>query len=180
MPRIFGDRVTMAAVAVSTLQGMRFYHDGQFEGRRTHLPVQLGVQLDEPRDERLAAFYGRLLRAVNEPIFHSGDWRLCDVTPLDDSSRNLAAWRWKDPSGLRVVVVNLGSTMAQGQVDVEDDLPAAGDTVVFEDQLAGNRYRWSRSDLVGRGLYVRLDPGQAHLFAVSASAAQNRVERPDR
>src|SRR5207302_3088107 len=40
---VFEDRVTAAAVVMSTVQGMRFYYDGQFEGRRVHVPVQLGA-----------------------------------------------------------------------------------------------------------------------------------------
>src|SRR6476469_5466913 len=52
-----GDRVRAAAVVVSTIPGLRFYHDGQFEGRRSRLPVQLGVMPDEPVDAALQSFY---------------------------------------------------------------------------------------------------------------------------
>ena len=33
---------------MSTIQGLRFYYDGQFEGRRVRLPVQLGRMPDDP------------------------------------------------------------------------------------------------------------------------------------
>jgi hypothetical protein len=46
-----------AAVAMSTLQGARLYHDGQLEGRRTRIPVFLGRGPDEPPDGDLRAFY---------------------------------------------------------------------------------------------------------------------------
>ena len=55
----FGDRARAAAVAVGTLPGLRFYHDGQFEGRRVRLPVQLGVMPEEPVDAELQTFYRR-------------------------------------------------------------------------------------------------------------------------
>src|SRR5439155_3150252 len=53
----FGRRVRAAAVTMSTLPGLRFYHDGQWEGRRARLPVQLGDRADEPVDAHLLDFY---------------------------------------------------------------------------------------------------------------------------
>jgi hypothetical protein len=53
-----------AAVVMSTLQGARLYHDGQLEGFRTYLPIQLGRQPDEAPDRDLRMFYGRLLDAA--------------------------------------------------------------------------------------------------------------------
>src|SRR5208283_3377721 len=66
-----------AAVTVSTLTGARLFHEGQFEGRKVRLPVFLGRGPDEPTDESLQAFYGRLLAAINAPVFRDGQWRLC-------------------------------------------------------------------------------------------------------
>ena len=42
-----------AAIVMSTLQGARLYYDGQFEGRRVHLPVFLDRETEEPVDEEL-------------------------------------------------------------------------------------------------------------------------------
>ncbi len=42
------ERARAAATIISTIPGMRLYHDGQFEGRRLRLPVQLGREPDEP------------------------------------------------------------------------------------------------------------------------------------
>ena len=89
----FGDRVMSAAVVVSTVPGMRFYHDGQFEGRTARLPVQLGVMADEPVDDRLLAFYRRLLEVVDAPVFHSGEWRLLDISPAGDDRQTRASSR---------------------------------------------------------------------------------------
>jgi hypothetical protein len=165
----FGTRARVAAVAMATLPGLRFYHDGQFEGRRAHQPVQLGAFGREPSNEALAAFYRRLLAAVNQPIFHAGEWRLCGIDRCDDTTRHLVAWRWRLADDLRVVVVNLGTAGAQGLVDVRGDLPP-GDAFTFIDAIDENRYRWLRRDLDAAGLYVRLAPGQAHLFSVAGAA----------
>jgi len=163
----FGDRVMPAAVVVSTLPGLRFFHDGQLEGRRARLPVQLGVTPDEPVSDRLRAFYDRLLATVSTDVFHDGEWHLLDVAPAgDESHEQLLAWRWKLDDELRVVAVNLGDGPAQGHVRLNGDLSAAVEIFTFEDLLSGNRYPWTRGALESSGgLYVHLERGQSHIFA---------------
>jgi hypothetical protein len=169
----FGDRVRAAAVVVSTLPGLRFFHQGQFEGRTLCLPVQLGRSSDEPPNEDLQRFYERLLGAVKDDVFHSGEWRLLEVHPAGDgSTSDLLAWQWLgdgDIRGeLRIVVVNLGGGTAQGQVQLSSEVPGdpRDDAIVFEDQLDGRQYPWSRSALNQSGLYVKLEKGAAHILRV--------------
>jgi hypothetical protein len=166
----FGARVEVAAVVMSTLPGMRFYYDGQFEAQRVHAPVQIGVVCDQPTasgDARIVEAYRRLLDIVDAPVFHEGDWRLCEITTGDGASQELIAWRWRAGGELRLVVVCLGSHTAHGHVDVASELPA-GEAFVFEDLLDGRRYPRSRADLAAGGLYVRLDAGRAHIFKILA------------
>ena len=122
-----------------------------------------------PSTSALAAFYERLLRLANDPLLHTGEWRLLEVREIDHTSAQVIAWRWKDEAGdLRIIVVNPGDHAAQGRVDVVDDLPEGpeGDEVGFQDLLDGRTYSWSRADLIDRGLHVMLERGQAHVFAV--------------
>ena len=165
----FGDRVRAAAVVVSTLPGLRFFCQGQFEGRTKHLPVQLGRWADEPANEELLRFYARLLKAIDDDVFHAGEWRLLDMHPAGDgSSDDLLAWRWIRDDEVRIVIVNLGGGTAQGLVRLSSDLPgdARDDAVVFEDQLDGQRYPWSRNAVNHNGLYVKLAKGAAHIFRI--------------
>ena len=86
-----------AAVVMSTLQGARLYHDGQLQGLRTRLPVQLGRGTDEPPDGDLEDFYRRLLRAIADARLRSGDWGLCECerwSDEDGSYQQLVAWCW--------------------------------------------------------------------------------------
>ncbi|HEX7961532.1 MAG TPA: alpha-amylase family glycosyl hydrolase, partial [Terriglobales bacterium] len=44
----FENRLPAAAVLMSTLPGMHFYHEGQFDGRKRRIPVQLSRAAEEP------------------------------------------------------------------------------------------------------------------------------------
>ena len=107
-----------AAVAMSTLQGARLYHDGQLDGRRTRIPVFLGRGPDEPPDSDLRAFYARLLRAVDEADLRDGDWRLCDCEgwPDNDSPAGWSRGAGRPAGSRHLVVVNLSDAPAQARV----------------------------------------------------------------
>jgi hypothetical protein len=164
----FGARLPAAAVTMSTIPGMRFCFDGQFEGLRIRLPVQLGQDPGEPHDRRISRFYDRLLPIADASIFHDGEWSLATITGLNASSADLAAWWWKHQSDQRLVVVNLGATVADARVQAADNLPEGSDDVVFDDVLNDERYVRNRIELIEQGLYVRLEGGQAHIFSVSS------------
>jgi hypothetical protein len=154
---------------MSTLPGLRFFYQGQFEGRTTRLPVQLGRCSDEPPNQDLWHFYKRLLASADDDLLHSGEWRLLDVHPAGDGSyADLVAWRWTSDTGIRIVAVNLGCGSAQGLMYISADLPdnANGDAMLLEDELDGQRYPWSRAVIDQNGLYVKLAKGGAHVLRI--------------
>ena len=159
-----------AAVVMSTLPGARLYHDGQLEGLRTHLPVQLGRGADEPRDSDLRAFYGWLLRAVGDAQLRTGDWHLCECARWsddDDSHRQLVAWCWASADARHLVVVNLSPARAKGRVRLPwGDL--AGRTWSFADRLSGDCFERSGDDLASEGLHVALEAWGPHFLMVEA------------
>jgi hypothetical protein len=87
----------------------------------------------------------------------------------------LIAFRWRLGDDLRIVVSNPGDRQAQGHVLAGADLPGGGLKLAIEDQIGGERYEWDRDALVERGVYVRLDPGRAHLFHVRCVSGDETV-----
>jgi hypothetical protein len=175
------EQARAAAVVVSTLQGARLYHDGQFEGRQTHVPVFLRRAPEEPADPSLRAFYERLLRAVADSELSSGRWQLCPCSgwPDNDSATRLVAWCWSTERSRHLVVVNLSDRPAQARVGLPwADL--AGVTWRLEDRLAPELFERAGDELAGDGLYVALD-GWGHYFLtcspepISARAASAEV-----
>ncbi|WP_433829876.1 alpha-amylase [Actinoplanes sp. CA-015351] len=161
-----GGRDRAAAIAVATLPGAILWHDGQFEGRRAHLPVFLNRYRDEPADLGLREFYHRLL-ALTAPL-RRGDWRLlgCDGWPDNASHRDVLAWAWYDDDAPRqVIVINFAAHDSQGNVRLP--WPAlAGRAWRLTNLLDGRVFERDGDDLVANGLFVDLPPWGAHVLTV--------------
>jgi hypothetical protein len=178
-PRIAGQLPPVvqraAAVAIATLPGATFWHEGQFEGRHVRVPVFLDRRPDEPPDEQLAAWYRDLLRVVAEHKVRAGAWQLLQAGgwPDNQSCQNLVAWAWTpgdaEGAGGHVVVVNLSEAPAQAQVPLPwPDLPGRHWNLL--DLLSGDEFGRDGGQLADPGLYVELRPGQFYLLAVRAAA----------
>jgi hypothetical protein len=158
-------RQRAAAVASLTQTGARLVHDGQFDGRKTRLPVFLGRYPDEPADRDLSGFYDALLSAVKDPTFRTGTWELCGCSgwPGNDTTGNLVAWSW-DGESRWLIVVNFSDTDASGHVRTAwNDLQ--GRTVTLTDPTSQAVFERTGDDL-SNGLYVQLPPWGWHLFRV--------------
>jgi glycosidase len=163
----FGHRVKAAAALTFTLPGLRFFFEGQLEGASVHAPVQLGRWPDDPDRADIRDLYARLMTAIDAPLFHDGEWTLLEVDGAGDTTNSdLIAFAWRKGTDMAIVTANVSGQDAQGLVRV-DDLPN-GDTFELQDQLADQRYRWTRGDLE-HGLYVRLTSGDAHVFLVKSA-----------
>ena len=120
-----------ASVIISTLPGMRLYHQGQWEGRRKKLPVQFGKAAKEvscacslgqffPRKVGtkctcLFIHYQQLLRATKADIFKNGTWEL--LNNLENN--NIFCWIWSIGSDVRLVTINYSSRSQVGFIDHE-------------------------------------------------------------
>jgi len=164
------DRVGVLAMLIATLPGLRFFHQGQFEGKQIHLPMPLNRAAREQPDTALAAHYGKVLRIASDPVFHDGEWSLLSVAPLDADGHNLIAYRWRSPAGYRLVVLNLGANPAQGRIPIAAEL-GANARYDFEDVVHQQLYVRDLADLNAHGLYVKLDGHGMHVFAIAPSTA---------
>jgi glycosidase len=158
-----------AAVAVWTLPGAKLIYEGQLEGRRVKLPVQLGRRPDEPVDGELLDFYRRLLK-----INLTGEWRLCEHSgwPDNASYRNIVAWCWRNGVRRTVVALNLSDSPAQARVRLPWD-ELSGTSWMLTDELSEVVFT-PRDGIEMRepGLYVDLPALGYSVFNVSADPAR--------
>jgi hypothetical protein len=163
------DAERAAAVAIATLPGATFWHEGQFEGRRVRPPVFLSRRPDEMPDHDLADWYHRLLAAVDDHQVRTGAWRLLEATgwPDNQSCANLAAWYWAGDHNAdrHLVVINLSGQQAQARIPLDwPDLP--GRSHRLTDILGQSVFERDGGELASPGLFVNLGPWQFHLLAL--------------
>jgi hypothetical protein len=159
-----------AAIITFLSPGLRFFHQGQFEGRRKRISPHLVRAPLEPSDTALHQFYGSLLAVLRQPTVRDGQWRLLDCTPAWDGNgtwESFIAWSWHARDGQqRLMVVNYAGS--QGQCYVPLPFPELhGHAVRLTDLMGPARYDRAGSDLVSRGLYLDLLPWGYHVFEVT-------------
>jgi hypothetical protein len=154
-----------AAIATSTLQGAKLFHEGQFEGRKVKVPVFLGRRPEEPVSPDLRTFYDKLLKAIHTPAFREGEWRLCDRSgwPDNQSCRNILTWCWVKDDERYLIIINFRQEAAQAFVHLPWD-ELRGRPWRLNDVLSGEIYDRSGDEMRDSGLYVDLGPWRCHCF----------------
>lgn len=161
------ERSLAAAVIVSTIPGIAFYFDGQCDGKKIKLPVQLGREPEEKQDEKVKEFYRKLFSITNEEIFKNGKWKILDtipVAPSDLTNENLLAWEWRSDDDLRIVTVNYDNVTSRCRLKF--DLPVTEDEIVLKDLINNNIYKRSLKEISEKGLFVELKSFHSHIFQI--------------
>ncbi len=134
-----------AAILTFLAPGLRFFHQGQREGKRVRIPVHLGRGPVETPEAGIAAFYDRLLECLKDPAFRDGDWQLLECRPAWDGNGtcdSFVAFSWTGPGeARRLVAVNYAAHAGQCRV-----------TPPWPD-LDGRT--WRLRDLMGPAVYDR-------------------------
>jgi hypothetical protein len=153
-----------AAIIFSTLPGMRFYQDGQLEGRQMRVPVQIAMEPAEKADSTISDLYGRLLDITKGEVFHEGTWRMLSVERAwesNESHHNVLAWQWDLGDRRDIIAVNYSAERSQAWLKPAVP-PELRGQIVMEDAFSGVTYVREIEELVSKGLYVDLGPYRAH------------------
>ncbi len=158
-----------AAVITFLAPGLRFFHQGQFEGRLKRVSPHLGRAPEEPVIDGLKEFYARLLDVLRLPVLRQGHWRLAECAAAwegNESADAIIASTWQDADGVRLLVaVNYARHPSQCRVR----LPFAdlgGRRWRLTDRLGDAEYERDGDDLQSQGLYLEMAPWQCHVFEV--------------
>ena len=167
----FSPEVHEAAAVVTFLSpGLRFFHQGQFEGWRKRISPHLVRGPDEPINERLKEFYGRLLAVLRRPVVREGKWQLLDCVIAWEGNWThdcFLAFAWQGPSAEQLLVtVNYAPNQSQCYVQLPfTDL--GNSHWRLQDLLGNAQYDRDGNDLQSRGLYLDVPPWQYYVFAMT-------------
>jgi glycosidase len=161
-----------AAVITYLSPGLRFFHQGQFEGRKKRLSPHLIRAPDEAVDSNLARFYDRLLSILRDPVVREGRWQLLECAPAWDGNStadNFIACAWRG-SGDEWLVVAVNYAADQGQCYVRLPFESLGGRGwLLRDRLGDASYARDGDDLQARGLFLDAAPWQCHVFELTAA-----------
>ena len=163
-----------AALITFLSPGLRFFHQGQFEGRKKRISPHLVRAPHEPVDEALQAFYKDLVGVLHSPAVADGEWRLLECTAglgreLDVGLLCCLVLASEQRPGRMLIAVNYAGNQSQCYVRLPlTDL--AGRTVHLQDLLSPVNYDRDGSNLISTGLYLDLPAWGRRVFAVSALA----------
>jgi len=159
-----------AAIITFLSPGLRFFHQGQFEGRKKRISPHLGRGPDEPIDSRLKQFYGRLLGVLRRPVVREGKWQLLDCTPAWEGNWThdcFLVFAWQGAGDERLVVT-VNYVPNQSQCYVRLPFTDLGNSQWrLQDLLGDAQYNRDGNNLQSHGLYLDVPPWQYHVFTMT-------------
>ncbi len=198
---VFGEEMEKAAaVATFLTPGLRFFHEGQFEGCCKRISPHLVRGPQENENINLKEFYNNLLAALVEPT-RTGTFTLLGTRPAWQDNwtySSILGYLWqkitpdqaeetgsaeKEPS--KNDLSKPAKAPARGDcllavVNLSDHqsqcyLPMniAGCNLILEDKLSNTVYERKGDTMSQEGLYLDMSPFQCHIFAVYG--ARSRV-----
>lgn len=161
-----------AAVLTYLSPGLRFFHQGQLEGRKKRISPHLIRAPLESVDQELQRFYDGLLNVLRQPSFRDGEWRLLECAPAWDgnwTSDCFIACYWCGRDGQqRLVAINYSGN--QSQCYVRLPFPDMSDTKLrFRDLTGPASYDRDGTELASSGLYLDLPAWAYHVFELAAA-----------
>ena len=159
-----------AALLCYASPGMRFFHEGQLDGRKVKVPVQLGRRPVERLDRTVREFYEKLLSELGGTVLRRGRWKQIEPGPAwegNPSWQQFVIYHWEgDRRGARIAVANFGPNQAQcyAALDING---LRGRRVALRDLLSGVAYECDGDSLRNPGLYLDMAPYQVHLFTLA-------------
>ena len=141
-----------AAVITFLSPGLRFFHQGQFQGRQKRISPHLCRGPVETADQNVQQFYDRLLAVLRQPVVRDGEWQLLECQPAWEgnwTSDCFLAFAWQGSGSRLLVTVNFAPNQSQCYVRLPfGDL--GGGQFRLEDQ-------WNRSSTIAMAATSRAE-----------------------
>lgn len=159
-----------AAVLTYLSPGLRFFHDGQFDGRTKKLSVHLGRRPYEAVELSVRDFYEHLLDCVHQPAIRDGQWQLLECKLAWDgnwTSDCFICFGWYAPGQVPLIaVVNYSGNQSQCYVPIPFE-EIRGHTVHMQDLLNRIVYDRDGDELFSRGIYLDMPAWGYHAFQLT-------------
>lgn len=164
-----------AAVVTFFSPGLRFFHQGQLEGKSKRISPHLVRGPHEPVNPEIESFYHSLLQLLKKNVVREGKWSLLECVPAWEGNGtwdSFIVFEWQgsgdDPM---VVVVNFRPYRSQCYLRLAFTGQNGGQWRI-QDTTSDACYDRDWNDLSLAGLYLDLEPWQYHVFEVKRIKAK--------
>jgi hypothetical protein len=150
-----------AAWLILSLPGMRLLHDGQLEGARIKVPVQISRRPSEPAQVDIRGMYEEMLDVLQKTSVGDGEATILkphETTEGNLTARNFVAIQWQArPPDFDLVLINLAPHRGQCRLHLSIE-GLAGCHWTSKDLLGIEERRFTGTELLNSGLHLDL-PG---------------------
>ncbi len=155
-----------AAILTYLCPGLRFFHEGQLEGRTKKISVHLHRGSQQLSDPTLTAFYQQLLACLRLPVVRQGTWKLleCQSAWADNLTfHHFIAFHWYTEEQQLLIVVNYADHPGQCYLKWSDH-PFQDRLYILKDLMSEVCYQVQGDELTSSGLYLDLPSWGYHVF----------------
>jgi hypothetical protein len=165
----FPDGMHEAAAVITFLSmGLRFFHQGQLEGKKKRISPHLGRGPKEPVNEKLKAFYNQLLSLLQRPVFRQGSWSLIECReawPGNATHEDYICFAWESEQEKMLLLVNYAPHNSQCYLR----LPfgnLAHQSWELRDLFSDTAFERPGDELRAKGLYLDEPAWKYYVFSV--------------
>ncbi len=155
-----------AAILTFLCPGLRFLHQGQFEGYRKRVSVHLSRRPSEDVSSEIAAFYDSLLAVLKLPVVHRGDWSLLECKEAWEGNwtwDGFIGFSWTDEETSEILVVIVNYSGNQAQCYVQPPIDYAGN---LEADIILKTSDEISPKITDGGIFIDLQPWGFSVFTI--------------
>jgi len=162
-----------AAVTTFFAPGLRFFHQGQFIGAKTKIPVHLSRARKEPVDNAVYGMYQTLLPLLASETVKNGSWHLLDTREAWFGNRShefFISYLIESNARTMLVAVNYSPDQGQAYIAIPSREWLTG-MLRLSDTLSNAVYDRDSNELSNQGLFLDVTPWTAHIFMINRADA---------
>ncbi len=166
---VFSQEIYKAAAVITYLTpGMRFFHQGQLQGKKKKISPHLIRGAAEHPNKEIEDFYCSLMLLLKQEIFHKGHWELLECLPAWEGNWTcncFVLFAWHDlEDELILIAVNYAANQSQCYARLPFS-NLAEKNWKLQDCLSKDIYERNGYDLLSRGLFLDMPAWKASLFS---------------
>ncbi|MCX5782256.1 MAG: alpha-amylase family glycosyl hydrolase [Elusimicrobia bacterium] len=162
---VFGkEKSKSAAIIIALTAGAKMFHQGQLEGNKVHLHIQLLRKPKETADKETLNFYRKYFSVLKQIDPGYSRWAVLETIAAWEGNWTYKEFVCASKGNSYLAAVNFANH--QSQCFVSPRLETALGKVIFKDLLSDVVYERETENIKLRGFYLDMPPYGRHIFKI--------------